>query len=322
LLASQPWQHGCQRAGNEVTQVSWSANATQAERWNGESGRYWIAHRERHLAGHQHLIPHLFAAAAISPGECVLDVGCGCGATTITAARAARGRLEAGSGARRPADGGQGAGGHAVGLDLSGPMLAVARRLAAQAGVANAGFVRGDAQVRPLRPESFDVVISSFGVMFFEDPAAAFASIAGGLRSGGRLALLCWRDDLLNELFAIPLRAFRDIGQLPAPADAGGDLFAAPARIADLLSRTGWADVHIEAVSEPAWMGSNVDDVMSYVRGMTMTRRLAARLGDESLTEQVLAGMAEQYGARQQPDGVWVQAAAWQVTARRAGPRA
>jgi cyclopropane fatty-acyl-phospholipid synthase-like methyltransferase len=60
------------------------------QRWNGDSGRYWIAHRERHLAGHQNLVPHLFSAAAIATGERVLDVGCGCGATTIMAARAAR----------------------------------------------------------------------------------------------------------------------------------------------------------------------------------------------------------------------------------------
>lgn len=74
-----------------MAELSPAANAAQAERWNGPSGLYWIKHCERHLAGHQHLTPHLFRAAGISPGERTLDVGCGCGSTTITAARAAAG---------------------------------------------------------------------------------------------------------------------------------------------------------------------------------------------------------------------------------------
>ena len=85
--------------------------------------------------------------------------------------------------------------------DLSGPMFR-RRSLAAQAGVANAGFVRGDAQVCPLRRDSCDVMISSFGVMFFDDPATAFANMAAALRRRGRLAFLCWQHDMHNEVFA------------------------------------------------------------------------------------------------------------------------
>jgi SAM-dependent methyltransferase len=194
-------------------------------------------------------------------------------------------------------------------------MLDVARRLAEQAGVANAGFVQGDAQICPLRRESCDVMISSFGVMFFDDPAAAFASMAAALCRRGRLAFLCWQHDMHNELFAIPLRAFGAYTQLAGPAV--GELFTDPRRVAELLLSTGWEDIQIDAVSEPAWMGSDVADVMSYVRGMPMIRNLAADLRNEALTEQVLVGIAEQYAARQRPDGVWVRAAAWLVTASR-----
>jgi ubiquinone/menaquinone biosynthesis C-methylase UbiE len=293
--------------------VSRTANAAQAQRWNGESGRYWIAHRERHLAAHRYLLPHLFGAAAISAGERVLDVGCGCGATTIAAAQAVRGTAGTGPLARLPSGSESGA---AVGLDLSGPMLDVARSLAAQAGVANAGFVQGDAQVCPLRRESCDVMISSFGVMFFDGPAAAFANMAAALRRRGRLAFLCWQHDMHNEVFAIPLRAFATHTGLPGPA--AGDLFTEPRQVTELLSGTGWEDIQIGAVSESAWMGSDVADVMGYVRGMPMIRSLAAQLGNEALTERALAVIAEQYAARQRPDGVWVRAAAWLVTAHRA----
>jgi SAM-dependent methyltransferase len=286
------------------------ANAKQAQRWNGASGQYWIEHRERHLAEHQHLVPHLFRAAGISPGERVLDVGCGCGTTTIEAARAAQGTTEASPPRREQ-------GGIAVGLDLSAPMLEVARQLAAEAGTANARFVRGDAQARPLRTDWCDAVISSFGVMFFDNPAAAFTSLAAVVRPGGRLTFLCWQDDTENEVFAIPLRALAAHTELPGPA--ANELFVDPQRIRDLLSGTGWQDIRVASVTEPARLGSDVDDVMDYVRGMPMIGDLTARIDDPAVTERVLAGVADDYAARQSADGVWVRAAAWLVTARRAG---
>ena len=286
-------------------EVKPTANAAQAQRWNGASGQYWIEHRERHLAEHQNLTPHLFRSVAIVPGERVLDVGCGCGDTTIMAALAAGGLPWERAGRA----------GSAVGLDLSAPMLAVARRLAAEAGTANARFVRGDAQACPLRRATFDIVISNFGVMFFDDPQAAFAGLAASVRPHGRLAFLCWQDDAQNEVFAIPLHAFCAHAQLPGPS--ASDLFVDPRQITELLSGLGWEDVRIGSVDEPAWVGSDVKDVMSYICGMPVIRTLAASL-DPVLTARVLAAIEEQYDSRQRPDGIWVRAAAWLVTARRA----
>jgi SAM-dependent methyltransferase len=284
-----------------------AANAAQSRRWNGASGLYWIEHRERHLAEQQHLTPHMVQAAKISPGERVVDIGCGCGSTTIAAARAAQDMAGAST---------AGSNGGAVGLDLSAPMLKVARQLAAQAGAANARFIQGDAQACPLREDSCDVVISNFGVMFFEDPSAAFASMAAVVRRGGRLAFLCWQGNTQNEVLAIPVRAFEAHAQLPGPT--ASDLFVDPRRITELLSGTGWKDVWITSVVESAWMGSDVDNVMSYVRGMPMIRNLVTSLKDHALAEGILADVAAEYAARKRSDGVWVRAAAWLVTSHRA----
>jgi SAM-dependent methyltransferase len=278
------------------------ANVAQAQRWNGDSGRYWIAHRERHARIRERLAPHLFAAAGIGAGDRILDVGCGCGETTIAAARAAA-----------PA-------GHALGLDLSAPMLAVARRLAAQVGVDNVRFVQGDAQVHPLVPAWYDVVISSFGVMFFDDPAAALRNIVSALRPGGRLTFLCWQDDRRNDLFGIPLRALAAHTPLACPADE--DLFADPRRVTDLLAGAGCTGIRVEPVTEPAWLGSDAADVLGYIRDIGPVRRLRTQLDDDVLVERVIAGLADEYAARQRPDGVWVDTAAWLVSALSTGAQA
>ncbi len=288
----------------KVTGVPPTVNAAQAERWNGASGQHWIEHSERHRAEQQNLTSHMFRGAAIAPGERVLDVGCGCGYTTIAAAHAADVTPQGGS---------------AVGLDLSAPMLSVARRLAAEEGATNARFVRGDAQACPLRRNSLDVIISNFGIMFFDDPWTAFASLAAVIRPQGRLAFLCWQDDTQNEVFAIPLRAFGS--HVPLPGPSASDLFVDPQQITELLSGTGWEDVQIVSVNEPAWIGSDVDDVMSYIRGMPMIRTIKANLDDRVLYEKVLAAVAEEYGTRQRADGIWVRAATWLVTARRLSAR-
>ncbi len=226
--------------------MSGAVNASQVQWWNGEAGRRWVAERERHAAIRQRLTPHLLRAAAVAPGNEVLDVGCGCGETTIAVA------------------GSTGPDGGALGLDLSGPMLEVAQRLAAEAGMANIRFVQGDVQVYPLPPAVYDVVISSFGVMFFDDPAAAFGNIRAAVRPGGRLAFMCWQDDLHNEVFSIALRAFMTHTHLPGTTN--DDLFADARRISDLLAGAGFTDVRVEAVHEPARIGSDVADVMGYVR--------------------------------------------------------
>ncbi|MFJ3809473.1 class I SAM-dependent methyltransferase [Streptomyces sp. NPDC090073] len=148
------------------------ANTAQAEAWNGYEGSHWAAHHDRWDAVNAGFDQPLLDAAAIEAGDHVPDIGCGAGATTRLAARAAAPH------------------GSALGLDLSGPMLRRARAGAESAGPGDIRFEQGDAQVHPLPRAAFDLAISRFGVMFFTDPAG-FADIAAALRPGGRVALLC-----------------------------------------------------------------------------------------------------------------------------------
>jgi hypothetical protein len=148
--------------------------------------------------------------------------------------------------------------------------------------------------------------------MFFDDPAAAFGNLRAALRPGGRLAFLCWQPDERNELFAIPLRALAVHTGQPQPGDA--DRFADPDWITRLLTGAGFADVRIVPVNEPARLGDDVPDVMGYTLGMVRVRGMLAEL-DGADAARVRDTMAELYAARRRPDGVWVEASAWLVTA-------
>ncbi|GAA5013051.1 class I SAM-dependent methyltransferase [Streptomyces siamensis] len=150
------------------------ANSVQAEAWNGPVGAHWAAHQERYDTMVSGVNDALFAGADIAPGDRVLDVGCGAGTTTRIAARLA-------------------ATGHAVGVDISAPLLARAREITAAEGVPNAAYELADAQVHRFPPAGYDVLISRGGVMFFADHAAAFRNLARALRPGGRLAFVCPR---------------------------------------------------------------------------------------------------------------------------------
>jgi SAM-dependent methyltransferase len=288
--------------------MSQTPNEVAAQRWNGDSGRHWVAHRERHEIGHRPLVAHLFRAAGIGAGARVLDVGCGCGETTLRAARLAAGDSRAGNG---PASGGPGS---ALGLDLSAVMLAEARRLAAAAGVGNVRFEQGDAQVYPLPRGHFDVAMSAFGVMFYADPAAAFGNIAASVRPGGRLAFLCWQDDEHNEVFAIPVRAFGCDTALPGQANA---LFTDPRQVTELLTGAGWSDVRIDPLHESVWLGTDAADVMDYMSGMARVRAMTTAIGDPARAETALAALTREYRTRERPGGVWVDAGAWLVRAQR-----
>ncbi|WP_157117405.1 class I SAM-dependent methyltransferase, partial [Nocardia vaccinii] len=154
-------------------------NATETRRWNGPDARHWADHAARYDAMAADYTRQLMTAAALRSADRVLDIGCGTGQTTRLAARRA--------------DTGQ-----VTGIDLSAPMLAVAAELAAAEHISNISYIHADAQRYRLPTAGFDTVISRSGVMFFDDPLAAFTNIARALRAGGRLAFVCHANATTN----------------------------------------------------------------------------------------------------------------------------
>ncbi|MGE5288887.1 MAG: class I SAM-dependent methyltransferase [Micromonosporaceae bacterium] len=274
-----------------------AVNAEQAEDWNGASGRHFIDQRERHERMRGRLTARLLAGAQIQDGENVLDIGCGCGDTTISAARATRS-------------------GHALGADLSRIQVAEARRLAAAAGVTNARFEVADVQVHPFQAGIFDLVLSNFGVMFFDDPAAAFGNLRKALRPGGRLAFLCWRTRNENPFFTIGFAeaaAVAGLCERPGP-DAAFSL-AGTGRVGALLSGAGFGGIEFAEADEPMLIGRDVDDVLGYERTSPSARKVLTGLTPAQageLTRQVRDRLA----AYASPGGVIMPGAAWLVTAQ------
>jgi SAM-dependent methyltransferase len=274
-----------------------AVNAEQAEAWNGASGRHFIEERERHERMRGRMTARLLASARIEDGENVLDIGCGCGDVTILAARAT------------PS-------GSAVGADLSRVQLAEARRLAASAGVANATFEVADAQVYPFEAGLFDVVLSNFGVMFFDDPAAAFSNLRKALRRGGRLAFLCWRGRDENPFFTTGFaEAAVVLGLVELPGPAAAFALSDSRATGALLAGAGFGGINFAKVDEPMLIGRDVDDVLEYERGSPSATGLLAGLSaaqEAELTRQVRDDLT----AFASPGGVTIPGAAWLVTAQ------
>ncbi|MFI5523235.1 class I SAM-dependent methyltransferase [Streptomyces platensis] len=277
-----------------------AGNAAQAEVWNGDDGEYWVRRRAHQETRYRRLTPRLMAAAGIRADSRVLDIGCGSGGTSLEAARAAP----------------EGA---VLGVDLSGPMLAEARKQAAAAGLPQVTFTQGDVQVHDFGAAAFDTVLSRFGVMFFADPEAAFRNIAHALRPGGRLAFLCWRELAQNAYLTVPFEALAPYVQPPdfgAPGEAGPFSLADPDRIRTLLDGAGFDVRSVDAIDEPMWMGSDEDDAVASLTDMPMARTMLASAG-EGAKAGALAALRRTMAAHRGPDGVTLGSASWLVTARR-----
>ena len=209
----------------------------EAFQWNGSFGRTWIELQDVLDTMYRPFEQALVDASAELAARRVLDVGCGTGATTLALAR----HLD-----RVAADAGGDGTTACVGLDVSVPMLEVAQRRARDEG-SSARFVVGDAQRHRFDGEPFDVVVSRFGVMFFDDEVAAFANLRGATAPGGALRVAVWRRPEENPFMSTAARAASEVLPLPSPApgEPGPYGLAEPAHVHELLDAAGWHDVDL-----------------------------------------------------------------------------
>ncbi|MDF3832970.1 class I SAM-dependent methyltransferase [Cupriavidus basilensis] len=204
----------------------------QTALWNGHAGRAWVdaqALLDQMFKPFEEL---LVEAVRAGSGHRVLDVGCGTGSTTLAVARLL------------------GAGGRCVGADISDPMIAAARARAGREDT-TASFIRADVQMHAFEPASFDTIISRLGVMFFDNPVAAFANLRRAARDDAELQFIAWRSAAENPFMTTAERAAAPLlPNLPArrPGVPGQFSFADRDRISTILEESGWAGIDIRPI--------------------------------------------------------------------------
>lgn len=199
-------------------------NADMLAFWNGVGGHIWVDRQKHTDITLEPVTDALLDFAAPQTGERVVDIGCGCGEPTLAFARAV------------------GPSGQAVGLDISGPMLAEAERRASAASIANVRWRQADPATAKL--DEYDLLTSAFGVTFFGDRVAAFTNMRRDAAPNARMALVCWRSLAENPWMEVPMAAVAS--HLPpqpksAPNAPGMFAFADPAHVTEVLTATGWA---------------------------------------------------------------------------------
>jgi SAM-dependent methyltransferase len=265
--------------------------------WNGRAGESWTMYQDRIDRTLEAITDALLLRAKVGRGERILDVGCGCGATTLRLAEHA------------------GRGGKVIGVDISRPMLSRARSRVVGARGAAIVLMEADAETGAL--PKVDLVFSRFGTMFFANPVAAFRNLH---RSGGRLTMACWRARAENPWA-------RELGDAvasvlgppePSPTDAPGPFaFAERTHVVAILGAAGWQEVECEAVDLPLrWVASGELEVV--VDFFTHVGPAARRLAEAPPAdrERAIAAMRESIRRHMTSDGPSLGGAIWIVTAR------
>jgi SAM-dependent methyltransferase len=273
-------------------------NTDQLAFWNGSGGHIWVArqaHTDTTLAP---VSEALLALASPRAGERVLDVGCGCGASTLEFARAV------------------GPSGRVAALDISGPMLAEGKARAAAAGSANIDWRQADPATAPL--DEYDLLVSAFGLMFFGDPVAAFAHMRRAASPGARMAFVCWRSLGENPWIEVPMRAVAPhVPPRPKahPQAPGMFAFADPQRVFQILTAAGWASPRLDkldcnldiaagrGLEEAVVQSTQIGAINSWLRGQP-----------EQVVAAAVASIREAFAPHLDGASVCLPGAMWLVT--------
>ena len=279
-----------------------AGNAAQIEFWNSAATRAWADQYARMDSAVAGLTKELLDLATPQPDERVLDIGCGPGTTVLELARRV------------------GPDGHVLGADVSEPSVARARERIAAAGLRHAEVIVADASVHPFGPDSFELVFSRFGIMFFSDPAAAFANVRRAMKPGGRLALIVFRAASEKLWPNAPLEAVRHLLPpipTPGPDEPGPFSWADPARVHRILEGAGFSAVSLTPLDPVIQLAGpkGEAEAADFVMAMGPLVRVLPSLS-AAQRENVRAALEVYFKGHATSQGVVLPAANWVVRGR------
>lgn len=277
-------------------------NSDQAEFWTTSAGQKWVEQQEMLDAFMQPVLDGLFERAPLRPGDRVLDIGCGTGASTLQAADRV------------------GTDGFVLGADISPTMLTHASARAE--GASNVAFEIADAAAYRFDDRSFDHLISRFGVMFFAEPVAAFRNILTGLKPGAEVTFAAWGQIQQNPWFTIAAQAAKEaLGAPPSvdPDAPGPFAFRDVARVTDILTDAGFTDVSADVAALHLAPPGRLPDVARMATSVGPAARTVDYFqGSAADAEAIAIRVEKAFGAFQTDQGVRVPAEINFFKARRA----
>jgi SAM-dependent methyltransferase len=280
--------------------VTTSPNADQITYWNARAGNTWASMQKRLDAQIGSIGLKAMDALALAEGQRVIDIGCGCGTTSFEVARRV------------------GAAGHVTAVDISKPMLDVARHDAERDHVCNVTFLEADAQTYAFAPASYDALYSRFGVMFFIDPVAAFTNLLSALQpKSGRLAFVCWRPLKENPWMAIPVKAAMQHlppQEPPDPLAPGPYAFADAERVKRILTEAGFGEIAASPHDQKVKLGVLDQAVEHCTRVGPLSRHL---LEYPDAVAPVMETLRKTLAEHMSDGLVQMDSAVWIFTARR-----
>ena len=277
-------------------------NIKQKQFWSGAGGDVWVDKQREMDIMLNPLGERVIQGLDLKEETKILDIGCGCGATTLEIAKIVNQ-------------------GEVIGVDISEPMLERATQTASDMALMNISYQVKDVQVDEMPNNYFDIAFSRFGIMFFEDPFEAFNNINHSLKDDGQLSFVCWQHASLNPWQSLSIQVIKEFLDLPAPPpkSPGPFAFEDKSYIEEILNASGFRDIEIKDNQEDIVMfsGKSIREACEDYLTINPVVTEMLKNSPSELREEILEALIGKFSNYHKDDGLLFPSATWIVTAKK-----